>query len=174
MIICVSGYTGSGKSSVGEELAKVLNIKHVTRSYKEFVEEHRHVVKFQSTIKPSFVKKFDREVVLEAKRAKNCVVTSWLSPWMVKGEHVNVWLYASLDTRANRVMKHVKLTYKKTEEYIKKKDSQNKKSWKKLYNIDLDDHSIFDIEINTENLTTKQVAAIIAAVSIEKEKKKFE
>lgn len=174
MMICISGYTGSGKTTVGAELAKDLGLKHVNHSYKDYVKQHADVIKFKRQSDPKFVKQFDREIVLEARKSKNCVVTSWLGPWMLREASVKVWLNASLDVRAKRVCKHVNLSVKETRNYITKKDRLNKLYWKKIYGVDLEDHSNFDIEINTENFTTKQVVAIIAAVSIEKDKKKFE
>ncbi len=173
MIICISGYTGSGKTTVGEKLAKALNIKHVSRTYKEFVKEHVDLIKFQHKLAPSVDMALDKEVVEEARKAKNCVLSTWLGPWMIKEKHLNVWLNADMNIRARRTMKHVHLPLKGTIAYIKKKESQNKKRWKKLYNIDLDDHSIFDIEINSGNFTPDQIVGIIAAASIEKEKMIF-
>ena len=46
-----------------------------------------------------------------------------------------------------------------------KRDEQNRKRYLKLYGIDINDHSDFDITINTGLLTAEQVSGLIGAAA---------
>ena len=92
MIICISGYTGSGKTTLGDALAKKMGIKHVGISHKtQFVSNPSDTLEFtKRNTSASFEKSFD-ELVVEEAHKQDCVVTSWLSPWFIKDASVRVW-----------------------------------------------------------------------------------
>ncbi len=172
MIICISGLTGSGKSTVGKLLAKDLRIRHIDKSFKEFATGSA-LVALDRQAKPSFDRAFDKEVVKEAK-AGDSVVTTWLGPWMIKGSTLNVWLSAGFDTRVRRIANVNRMTLKDAKIYTKGKDSAVVARIKKAYGIDiLKDHNMFDLEINAERIRPKESASLIAMLSMEKEGKRF-
>lgn len=173
MIICISGLTGSGKTTIGEMLSKELKIAHVNRSFKEFAEEGKDLIKFQNAVKPNFDREFDREISREAHRA-DCVVSTWFGPWIIKDATLNVWLNASPEARARRKAKDLHCSLKGAQEYFTPKDRRNRRRMIKDYGIDiLKDHGVFDVEINTDRLKREEVVALIAMLSLEKENKKF-
>jgi predicted cytidylate kinase len=172
MIICISGLTGSGKTTVGKLIAKELGIKHIDRSFKEFA-TGRALIAFDRSAKPSFDRAFDREVIKEA-RAADSVVTTWLGPWMIKGAALNVWLGAGLDTRVRRIASANRLTLREAKSYTRAKDGAVVARIRKAYGIDiLKDHNVFDLEVNTERLHPKQTAALVAMLAVEKGGKRF-
>lgn len=173
MIICISGYTGSGKTTLGDALAKKMGIKHVGISHKtQFVSNPSDTLEFtKRNTSASFEKSFD-ELVVEEAHKQDCVVTSWLSPWFIKDASVRVWLFAEFDKRVDRKMEELKDKggVVQVRAYVNEKDTFNLSNWKKIYNIDINDHSIFDIEINTSKLSVDQCADVIALVAKEKGK----
>jgi cytidylate kinase len=165
MIIAISGLTGSGKSTIGDKIAKKLRIKHVSMTHKKFVNAGTDLLKFTKDAKPSFEKSFDQEIIKEA-REGDCVVTTWLGPWLIKDATVKVWLHASLDTRINRKIKELGgKPLKHVRKYVMDKDDLNRKRYKKIYNIDLDNRRIFDVDINTDRLSISQSADLIIALA---------
>jgi len=173
MIICISGLTGSGKTTIGEMLSKELRIRHVSRSYKEIAGGGKSLIAFNRSVKPSFDRKFDREIIKEA-RSGDSVVSTSLGPWIIKNSSLNVWLNASLDARARRKAKAHNNTFKEEIKYIKAKDGTWISHVKKNYGIDITtDHDVFDIEINTERLSKDKIVSLIAMLSLEKSGKKF-
>ncbi len=173
MIICISGFTGSGKTSLAKRLSEDLGIRNVTNSYKNYSEDnYKGLIEMQKTVKPGFERSFDREIIREAEK-QDCVVPTWLGPWMIKNATLRVFLYAGLKTRSKRKAKELKISVKDAEKYVKTKDTQNIKRYKKVYGIDITDTSIFDICINTELFTVDQTAEIISMLSVEKGKKRF-
>ncbi|MDE1824278.1 MAG: cytidylate kinase family protein [Candidatus Micrarchaeota archaeon] len=172
MIIAISGLTGSGKTTIGEKVAKALNVRYIYTSHKQSVKEIADVVKFTRKATPAFEKSFDARIVGLANR-QDCVVTTWMGPWLIKKATARVWLYASLDSRVRRKMKEVKMNYSRTKRYVLEKDRLNMKRFKKIYNVDINDHGIFDICINTERLEVRQTVNMVIALSAEKDSRKF-
>lgn len=174
MIICIAGLSGSGKDTTGTMLAKELNLKHINLTYKSFAADREQLMTLLKKAKPSFHKDFDKEVIKQVKMAKDCVVTTWLGPWMIKNSTLNVWLHASDKERAKRIAKQSKITFKEALKYVKEKDTKTMAYMKSVYNIDLlNDHEVFDIEINTEKMTREQMSALIIYASMKKDKRSF-
>jgi len=172
MIICISGMSGSGKTTIARMLADELKIRHVNRSFKEFA-TGKQLVAFQKRVKPSFDRSFDKEIIREAKSADS-VVSTWFGPWMVKDSSLNVWLRAGLETRVRRIASANHLALREARSYIKRKDGNNILRARKVYGIDIvNDHSVFDIEINTERMKPKEEVALIAMLSVERGGKRF-
>jgi cytidylate kinase len=53
------------------------------------------------------------------------------------------------------------MSLQKAKEYVLRKDEQNMDRYMTIYNIDITDHSMFDLELDTTELTPEQVADII-------------
>ncbi len=175
MIICISGLTGSGKTTIGDMLSKELNIRHVNRSMKEFAKEGKDLIEFQRVVegKPKIDRDLDKEIAAEAHR-EDSVVSTWLSPWFIKDSTVNVWLSTSVETRVARKAKDLHCSLKEARAYLEPKDRENRRRWIKLYGIDIEkDHGVFDIEINTDRVKKEDIVALIAMLSLEKSKKRF-
>ncbi|MGA3020793.1 MAG: cytidylate kinase family protein [Candidatus Micrarchaeales archaeon] len=173
MIICIAGLGGSGKTPIAESLAKKLKIRHITKSFKEISGDKENLVKFVNRVKKSVDTDLDAAVIKEANKG-DCVVSTWLGPWMIKNADVKVWLNASLETRARRKAKTLHMTLNQAKKYLKNIEEKDRSRWKRLYGFDITkDHDIFDIEINTDKVKLNESVAVIAMLSLEKSKKRF-
>lgn len=172
MKICISGLSASGKTTVGRRLAKYLGIRHVSMSYKRDAKNNTELMEPLKNPKRGYARSFDKAVVSMAKG--DCVVTTWLSPWMVKNPTLNVRLYADPEERARRIMKREGTSHAKAVRYIKEKDHLTIAHFKKTYGIDVTDDSKFDMEINTGKISTEKAVAVIALAAMLKEGKRFE
>lgn len=176
MRICISGLTGSGKTTLGNMLSKELKIEHIT---KEMAGEYARI---QDEIKrgrnrrlgilqaadPKYARKFDSEI-LKAAKGRNCVVTTWLAPWLIRDATLRVWLDASLDERSRRKARDMRTGRSKAKKYVMEKDGSAAREFKKIYGIDISDHSVFDLEINTERLTHREAVAVISMLAMLRE-----
>lgn len=163
MIICISGLAGSGKNTVGEIVAKKLSLDEVKLSFKdEAKRENVDLMKVQREAEndESYDKELDREIVKRAKKG-NCVVMTWLGPWTVKNADLRVWLNVSEKERAKRVAKRDRMGIKKALQHIRKRDEGNRRRYRRYYGIDIMDHSIFDLEINSDVFNPQQIAGIV-------------
>ena len=167
MIICISGLSGSGKNSVGEEVAKLLSLRVVNPTFKtiaakqkmSLMEFHRKAEK-----EHSIDKQFDAHLVSEARKG-NCVVTTWLGPWMVKDADIRVWLYAPREVRARRVAGRDAMTPEQALTHINDRDESNHHRYNEVYKINIYDHSGFELVLNTEKFKPSESAQIIAAAA---------
>ncbi len=174
MKVAIGGYGSSGKSTVGAELAKALHIKHIDSSYKSAVaNDSELILKMQELIKEkdkSFAQKFDRKVIKMA--AGDCVISTWLGSWLVKGLTARIWINASIEERARRRSKLNGLPYSKELALLKKYDKLTHDHFKQVYGIDVYDHSIFDMELNSEKLSINEMVTIISSLAKAREKKR--
>ena len=162
-IICISGLTGSGKNAAGEALAKRLNLRLVSLTFKDDAKK-RGISLMQLQGAAGKDKKidvdFDARVVKEASTG-NCIVTTWLGPWMVKNADLRIWIHADEFVRAGRIAKRDGMGAKEALEHLRMRDNDNCARYKRYYGIDLEDHSLFDLEIDSGRHSPDEIAALI-------------
>jgi predicted cytidylate kinase len=163
MRIAISGLTGVGKTTVSEILAEKLNVAHITFSMKVMAKKMNiSLIELQEIAKKdhNIDKKFDEIQLKEMEQVKDFVISTWLGPWLAKPDF-SVWLTAKDSERFIRVSKRDSSSIEEIKKYVLKKDEQNIERYMKIYNIDITDHSMFDLELDTTDLTPEQVANII-------------
>jgi len=154
MIITVGGMIGSGKSTLGKGIAKRFNIDYISigdimrrmaeemnmtlNQFSEYAETH-----------PEIDKKIDHLQKKMIKKAKNCVVDGRLSAYFATNPDLRIWLNAPLKVRAKRVASRDNISVKDAIDRIIERERSERKRYKSIYNIDLDDLSIYDLVINT-------------------------
>ena len=93
------------------------------------------------------------------------VLSTWLSPWIIKDATIRVWLSASLDERARRCSESRGMPLEKAKAFIKEKDELTVKAFQDVYNIDIKNHAFFDMMLNTERLSLEESASIISMLA---------
>ncbi len=164
MIIAVSGLTGSGKNTLGELLAKELGYKLVCPTFKDLaVKEGISLMEFQKKAEKdqNIDKKFD--AVLKEQATGNCVVTTWLGPWIVDAD-VRIKVTAPLEIRAKRVAKRDSMSLAQAKKHVKERDEENRKRYKKVYGIDIYDESKFDAVLDNSEKKPEQLLEMALAV----------
>lgn len=166
MIVCISGLSGSGKNTAGDLLAKKLGLRHVQFTFKdEAAARGISLMELQKLANenPSLDKEFDERLVHEAQKG-NCVVTTWLGPWMIKNADVRIWLYADNKTRAKRISSRDKMSFDEAYTHSAARDADNVRRYKKYYGIDINDMGVFDIQINSGKFDPEEIVALITQV----------
>ncbi|VVC03005.1 Putative adenylate kinase [Candidatus Bilamarchaeum dharawalense] len=160
MIIAVSGLTGSGKNTLGELLAKKLGYKLVCPTFKDLAAKEKiSLMEFQKKAEKDhdIDKKFD--AILKEQATGNCVVTTWLGPWIVEAD-IRIKVTAPLEVRAERVAKRDGMTLTQAKKHVKERDEENRMRYKKVYGIDIYDESKFDAILDNSNKTPEQLLEI--------------
>ncbi|MEW5902410.1 MAG: (d)CMP kinase [Acidobacteriota bacterium] len=163
MIIAIAGMSGSGKNTVGELVAKMLKLRAVEYTFKDYARDMGiDLMEFQKMAREdeTIDRGFDKRVVADAKKGK-CVVTTWLGPWTVKKADLRVWLDAAEETRAKRIAKREKMSARAALAHLKTRDSDNIARYKKLYGVDITDKGIFDLIIRTDHILPQDIADAI-------------
>lgn len=177
IVILVNGLVGAGKSVLCEKISEHYKLKYYPTSgvlrnlmEKELKQKHVDITKntgfweseegkkFLSTrLKDtSFDKKLDK-YLLELVEKGGIVLDSWVMPWISKKGY-KIWLTASDDIRFRRVAGR---DIKKLEEAKERSINKEKKTiaiYKKAYGFTWGKNlEVFDLIINTDNLTEKEV-----------------
>ena len=177
MKICIGGFASSGKTTFGEALANELNVKHIHSTYKGMVNnDDKSIVKLLDDLTKKhdkkIAKKFDFEVVEESNKG-DCVISTWLGAWIVKDATVRVWLDATQEERASRRGSINSMKKRDALDFIKAYDAANIKYFKDVYKIDITDHSIFDIVLNTEKLHLAEMISIVSLLAAQRDVNRF-
>jgi len=171
MIIAISGLTGSGKNTLGELLARKLGYRLVCPTFKDLAaKEGMSLMEFQekAASDPDIDRRFDA-LLKEQASAGDCVVTTWLGPWMVDAD-LRIKVIALLKTRAERIGKRDGMDTKEAMKHVKARDDQNRKRYKKLYKIDIDDEEGFDACVNSGIYRPEELLEIVLAIMDAKRK----
>jgi len=157
MIIAISGLTGSGKNTLGELVARELGLRMVSPTFKDLAaREGISLMEFQKKAEKDqdIDRKFD-EVLKEEASKGNCVVTTWLGPWIVNAD-LRVYVDAPLEVRAKRLIKRDKMTLEEAKKHARERDEENRQRYLKVYGIDIYKKEIFDLKINNKNMTPEE------------------
>ncbi len=169
MKICISGLTASGKTTLSEKISNELGVKHVQNSYKEYIKSHELMADFIDSADERFVRDFDRKTVNAT--STDCVVSTWLGPWLVKDATLRAWLYAPDEIRAKRYAERHMIGLADARELIASTDSSAARGFKRVYGIDIYDQSIFDIQLNTSTTSIRECVSVLSLMVIEREKR---
>ena len=180
LVICLSGLSGTGKSTVGRELAKRYGLRYVSggealrRKARElgyaaegpgwWERKEGHDFIAERLRNPSFDREVDAWLIQRA-REGGVVIDSWTIAWLLEpGIGIRICLYGSPEVRAARVARRDGLSLEEALEAIRIKEERTRELYKRLYGFDLMDLSAYDLVIDTDNLTPEEVVAAICAV----------
>ncbi len=150
MIIAISGFTGSGKNTLGKLMAQRMDYRHICPTFKDLAEkEGVSLMEFHRMAEndPEIDRKFD-DFLKEESSKGNCVVTTWLGPWMVDAD-LRIRLFANAKIRGERISERDEMTEEEAENHVLERDQRNIDRYLKLYGIDITDYQIFDLCLNS-------------------------
>ncbi len=161
MIIIISGPPGSGKTTVARIVSQKLNYPLISSGdiFRSMAKEHNMTVEDFSKLAEkdySFDKKIDERILEIMKRDENLVIDSRLAAWFAKKNGIDafkIFLNASRDKRLERINKREKTSM---QNLILREESEINR-YKKIYGIDFRDLSIYDLVLDTDNLTPESI-----------------
>ncbi len=179
VVICLSGMTACGKSTVAKRLAERYRLRYVSggtalkelglrmgyksqeRGWWETTEGMRFLE--QRLRDPRFDKQVDEELLNQA-RLGNVVLDSWTMAWLSE-TGFKIWLEVSPEERARRLARRDRMIVREAERIIKEKDGRTKQIYETLYGFKLgEDFSPFDLILDTEQLSSKDVFDTLSLV----------
>ena len=176
VVVCVSGFAATGKSTLGKRLAEALGLRYLSggdglkmlaieRGYRpggrEWWETEEGLRFLEERMRnPEFDKEVDRKLLEEAEKG-GVVIDSWVLPWLYRGGF-NVWLKARIEVRAKRMSKRSGVSLEEAEKIIRKRDGESAELYKKLYGIELGrDFEPFHLILDTSDLDEDAVYRIV-------------
>jgi len=154
LVIAISGPPGSGKSTYAKRISHEFNLKYFSAGslFRQIAKEmgvsfaELHEIALSNF---DIDKKVDDTVIKTAKEG-NVVIDAHLGAWLLKDlANIKIYVTAPLEVRIARISKRDNINIKDAERIIKYREEINAKRFKTLYNIDVNDLSIFDLMINT-------------------------
>ena len=165
MIIAISGKSGCGNTTVSTKLAERLGLTLVNYTFRNLAtdtgREFKEICQAAKT-DFSYDKIIDSHQV-ELARQGNCVLGSRLAIWMVDFADLKVFLEASIETRANRILKREGGTFQQRYDETAARDESDTGRYKALYGIDNNKHDFADLIIDTALYTPDQIVDLIVA-----------
>lgn len=170
--IVISGPPAVGKTTVAKGLAEEFQLEYLSGGdvLKEMAKEHGFDsdgddwwdtpdgMKFLSKREENseFDKNLDKRLT-DLFNKGGMVITSYTLPWLIS-DGIKIWLEGSHESSTKRMQSRDNMSSVDAYEITKERFDKNKILYKKLYDYNFgDDTSVFDVIINTDNLTARQV-----------------
>ncbi|MFH1721491.1 MAG: (d)CMP kinase [Candidatus Altiarchaeota archaeon] len=168
MIIAVGGSAASGKTTLAKALAERLGLKHISAGeiMREMAAEQGvSLLEFSKAAEGDY--SIDR-VIDERQKTQaakgDCVVDGRLSAFMIPQSDLKVFLTAPFEVRAKRIFEREKDTLKSIIEAktaVLEREASEAKRYAGIYDIDLNDLSVYDLIVNTEKWGIKETQELI-------------
>ena len=161
--IAISGKSGCGNTTVSTMLSKKLGIKLVNFTFRQLAQEKgltlAQVIENAKTDDSYDITVDTRQV--ELAKSESSVLGSRLAIWVLKEADLKVYLYASDQTRAQRIFNREGGDIEEIKKFTAMRDGEDSRRYQKLYQIDNNDYEFADLIIDTAKYNPKQIVKII-------------
>jgi predicted cytidylate kinase len=166
MRITISGTPGSGKSTMGAMLSKRLDWPYINGGsiFRELAAEHNmSLVEFRmyAETHPEIDTELDQRLIAAARAHDDAIIEGRLTGWMTEREGIpalRIWMTASEDTRVLRLVERDGGTQKDALEKHRERMAADVAQYRRVYGLDLDDLSPYDLIIETDDRTPENIA----------------
>ena len=163
LTVTVSGKSGTGKTTISESIAKALNLKHASIGdiFRQVAEEKKVDLKKFSAVRDKSIDFEADKRTLELAKKGGIVLNGRLTGW-VAGDNADVRIFVTSDTDliAERVAKRDNKTAEAARKDILERDANDIRLYKKIYRINIEDMSFYDLIINNAKLTFAEAKKI--------------
>lgn len=169
MRITISGPPGSGKTTACSKLSEILGLKAVVfgKIFRELAaEKNLSLVELGAIAEqdPSIDKMIDSRILDIARENEDIILESRLSAYMCSRNKIpafKVYIDASPEVRISRIGVREGETFEDAYAKTVERQKSEAKRYKMYYDIDIEDRSVYDLIINTDDLDPDQVVAKI-------------
>jgi len=166
MIITISGFHGSGKTSIAKDLKKEFKLRYLAAGniFRLMAKENQMTLEEFSRFveqNPEIDRKIDNEMIQEAKKG-NAILDGLLVAWLTRDiPGIHILLNAEEQIRINRIAQRENRPYEEVKEETLTREKSEVARFKNLYDIDINDYSIYDIILNTGLWSQKVISQTI-------------
>ena len=173
MRITISGPPGSGKTTACNKLSEILGLKAVVfgKIFRELAaEKHLSLLEFGQLAEkdPSIDAAIDARIVEIARENENIILESRLSAYMLSRNSIpafKIYLGASPEVRMSRIGVREGQSLEDAKRETIERQASEAKRYMMYYNIDINDMSVYDLVVNTDELDPDGVIdAILKAI----------
>ncbi|MCR5606466.1 MAG: AAA family ATPase [Treponema sp.] len=163
--VAISGKSGCGNTTVSTLLAQKLNVSLINYTFRQLAQEKGMTLAevIENARNDDSYDKFVDNKQVELALKSSCVLGSRLAIWMLKEADLKVYLMASDEVRAKRILNREGGDLQQIADFTAMRDREDSARYLKLYNIDNNDYSFADLKIDTAVNTPEQIVDIIIA-----------
>jgi predicted cytidylate kinase len=166
--ITISGLPGTGKTTVARLLEKRLGLRYVYSGeiFREMAKKHKMSLEEFGEYCETH-RQIDEELdqyQLDILRKGNVIVEGRISGWLAYQNNIpalKVLLDADISVRSGRIVKREQGDVEKRKKEILKREKSEATRYKKYYDIDVGDTSIYDVIIDASVKTPEEIMEII-------------
>ncbi len=169
LVIAVSGFHGTGKSTIAKLLAERYGLRYVSSGmiFRNIAKDMGLSLEELSRLaesKPDIDYAIDDRLKNIARQG-GVVADALLSGWMLKDiADIKIWFHAPLDVRIRRIAARENRGFDEVYKETLTREESEIRRFKKYYDIDLNDLSIYDFVISTYPYSIKAVSSIVFAI----------
>ena len=160
MRITISGPPGSGKTTACNRLSEILGLKAVVfgKIFRELAaEKHLSLLDFGELAEkdPSIDEAIDAKILEIARENEDIILESRLSAYMLSRNSIpafKIYLGASPEVRMSRIGVREGQTLEDAKRETVERQASEAKRYKMYYDIDINDMSVYDLVVNTDDL----------------------
>ena len=160
-IVAIGGPHGSGKSSVAKRLAEELEMNYISAGdvFRQIARE-RNLTLEEMSNKVLMEPKLDQQIDDRTKKLgskENTVVDAQLAAYFTpKNAILKMSINASFETRCKRIAARDNHTLQEATSETKTREKSERKRFLDLYNIDINDDTVYDIIINSDRMSEEE------------------
>lgn len=167
--VILGGLAGSGKSTVSKALSKIFGLRRVSAgdTFRAIAKERKtELIEFgrYTESHPQIDREIDMRLVEEAKKG-DVIIDGRSAAYLTKKVHIpalRIFLAVGEKQSAKRVAKRDGITPEKALAYSRLREKEIARRLKKLFGLDTSDASNYDVVIQTDGYTPKEVVGLIA------------
>jgi len=166
LVVTISGLHGSGKSTYAKALAEEFKLRHVSAGqlFREIARGKGLSMEelIQSTADDSGIDNLiDNRTKREAEKG-DVILDGQLAGWMAKDKaSLKIFLTAPEDVRVRRIAERDSIDLEKARAQTVLREKAERERYKKYYNIDITDISIYDLIMDTSLLPIEESIKIL-------------
>ncbi|MDY2840991.1 MAG: AAA family ATPase [Treponema sp.] len=161
--VAISGKSGCGNTTVSTMLAEKLGVKLINYTFRQLAaEKNMTLAEVIAAAKndDSYDKYVDNHQV-ELAMAEPSVLGSRLAIWVLKEADFKVYLFASDETRAQRVFNREGGDLQQIKDFTAMRDREDTARYKEFYGIDNNDYGFVDLFIDTSKYNPEEIVELI-------------
>lgn len=165
VVVAISGLHGAGKTTAARALARKFGLKYVSAGdvFRRLAKERGMALdEFSRYVErhPEIDRQID-QMTIDAAKGGNVLIDARLAGWMAKGADVKILLTAPLEVRARRIALRENRDYEEVLAETVKRERSEAKRFKRFYGIDVNDYSAFDLVLDTDRWSAKEMVRIL-------------
>jgi len=164
IMIAISGKSGCGNTTVSKLVADSLNLRFINFTFRSLADERDMdliAILDLAEKNDSIDKDVDTRQVQLARESGGCVLGSRLAIWMLEEADLKIYLNASLNTRASRIVKREGGNPDDVSVFTASRDKRDQERYQRIYGINTNEFSFADMIIDTDNISAKQITDMI-------------